>query len=924
VSTYAYDGNSQLLQAGSQTYSYDLNGNPTGSGQVIGANNQLSSTGTDTYTYDANGNLIQDVTSVGDTWTYTYNAANEQTSAVETDADNTVLASVSDTYDVFGNRIAETDTLGGTTTTKMVYTPDGTLYADLNSTGTVQTRYLAGNGPNDWMARVDSSGVEWLLTDHLGSIRDVVNNAGTVLDAISYDAFGNILSGETDAGARGRLGFQGGELQVITGAYHFGIREYNPQTQRWNRVDPIGWASGQSNLYQFVGNSPTNATDPSGLAGNGLPSDLPSNSAKVGQWLINDAQRLGFKQNDLQTLGQYFNSLPQEGRKQLVSQYLGIQTKQVIANPGSQNEQYYTTYTADNQKSAFLASVIARANLKNGILPPPPPVVPPPELGPVVPPPPGSRVGKPRLAQPAQSITYRDLVALKFMLVDTGILTGAKAVYNGSASFLFETVGDTLNLFDYLVYGKQVRLHVYGEPTPPFRQRWGDWALNVGDKDDLIFPVTAEERQAGYGNAHVAGKVVAVLASLFIPGLGWSKACKAASLVGRVLTVTRVAKSSAQLIVGVDDIRQNGLTWENGLQTGAAALDLLLTGLSRFLRSCFAAGTPLLTPEGARAIEEIEVGDLVLARSEDNPEGPVEARVVEAVFVRTGRLLRLGVGGKIIGTSDEHPFWVVGKGWTTAAELAVGDDLVGVDGRRVSVEKVELTDEYVTLYNISVAEFHTYFVGCQEWGFNVWAHNTPSCTAAFETARSTNAARHSEWASNLTQIQNTMARLGMRALQQGGRNQNRAEAILNRYATLMNRRFRAVGSSKRAATELAAWNGSATATQRGTRAFRMNTAVPLAGTSRLDLAVYSTTMRGKPVLAGIDISYDYHKVFKLIQYRSAFGNIPMADVRLAVDLANAANPMKNYVMWFVSNANKYFVGQGNSFFPTMIRAGSRR
>jgi hypothetical protein len=26
-----------------------------------------------------------------------------------------------------------------------------------------------------------------------------------------------------------------------------------------------------------------------------------------------------------------------------------------------------------------------------------------------------------------------------------------------------------------------------------------------------------------------------------------------------------------------------------------------------------------------------------------------------------------------------------------------------------------------------VADFHTYFVGCQEWGFSVWAHNSDLC-----------------------------------------------------------------------------------------------------------------------------------------------------------------------------------------------------
>ena len=28
-----------------------------------------------------------------------------------------------------------------------------------------------------------------------------------------------------------------------------------------------------------------------------------------------------------------------------------------------------------------------------------------------------------------------------------------------------------------------------------------------------------------------------------------------------------------------------------------------------------------------------------------------------------------------------------------------------------------------TVYNFRVANCHTYFVGCAEWGFSVWAHN---------------------------------------------------------------------------------------------------------------------------------------------------------------------------------------------------------
>ena len=41
--------------------------------------------------------------------------------------------------------------------------------------------------------------------------------------------------------------------------------------------------------------------------------------------------------------------------------------------------------------------------------------------------------------------------------------------------------------------------------------------------------------------------------------------------------------------------------------------------------ACFAAGTPLLTPDGAKPIEEFKVGDLVLSAPEENPDGRVTA-----------------------------------------------------------------------------------------------------------------------------------------------------------------------------------------------------------------------------------------------------------------------------------------------------------
>ena len=43
--------------------------------------------------------------------------------------------------------------------------------------------------------------------------------------------------------------------------------------------------------------------------------------------------------------------------------------------------------------------------------------------------------------------------------------------------------------------------------------------------------------------------------------------------------------------------------------------------------------------------------------------------------------------------------------------------------RASAVEDLLDTGEYETVYNLRVADHHTYFVGMREWGFSAWAHN---------------------------------------------------------------------------------------------------------------------------------------------------------------------------------------------------------
>jgi hypothetical protein len=77
----------------------------------------------------------------------------------------------------------------------------------------------------------------------------------------------------------------------------------------------------------------------------------------------------------------------------------------------------------------------------------------------------------------------------------------------------------------------------------------------------------------------------------------------------------------------------------------------------------------------------------------------------------------------VIRTTAEHPFYVNAKGWVEAGSLQAGDLLSSHDGRWVAVEESYDTGEYETVYNMRVASWHTYFVGGDQWGFSLWAHN---------------------------------------------------------------------------------------------------------------------------------------------------------------------------------------------------------
>ena len=139
---------------------------------------------------------------------------------------------------------------------------------------------------------------------------------------------------------------------------------------------------------------------------------------------------------------------------------------------------------------------------------------------------------------------------------------------------------------------------------------------------------------------------------------------------------------------------------------------------------CFAKGTPILTPYGSKPIEELHPGDWVLAQDESGLEADPKPRMIEEVFHNISQMMTLRVGGHDIETTQEHPFWVRDRGWTPAEEINPGDELRSHDGQWIPLVDKVFSEGLIPVFNMRVAEDHTYFVGSPLWGFSVWAHNS--------------------------------------------------------------------------------------------------------------------------------------------------------------------------------------------------------
>jgi hypothetical protein len=160
------------------------------------------------------------------------------------------------------------------------------------------------------------------------------------------------------------------------------------------------------------------------------------------------------------------------------------------------------------------------------------------------------------------------------------------------------------------------------------------------------------------------------------------------------------------------------------------AASCTLSGLNSF-----SAHTEVLMADGTyKPVEDIESGDLVLAT--DPETGLTDAKLVVDIIVGTGQKAMVDItivdptglattegnsvasstahgptGLATVTATGGHPFWEPqALAWVKAADLQPGDHLVTADTSHVFVSSATEFQAALTVYNLTVADFHTYYV----------------------------------------------------------------------------------------------------------------------------------------------------------------------------------------------------------------------
>src|SRR5208337_1041144 len=260
----------------SQSFTLDAEGNfgsvtTDGTTQNRTANQQneiTSISGLTTPQFDSNGNMTTDERGqklIYDAWNRLVQVKNSGGTVLETYG-----------YDAEGRRITENTG----TVRHLYYDMNGDVIEERVGTSTSATiQYVwSPNGPDMLILRDrDTTGGGTLnerlyfMQDANGDVTAVQSNSGTVVERYVYDPYGVVTVLDANWNVRSSSSyamnylFQGQRYDGSIGYYDQGARVYSPTLGRPAQQDPIGYAGGGTNFYQWEGDGPVNSTDPMGL-----------------------------------------------------------------------------------------------------------------------------------------------------------------------------------------------------------------------------------------------------------------------------------------------------------------------------------------------------------------------------------------------------------------------------------------------------------------------------------------------------------------------------------------------------------------------------------------------------------------------------------------------------------------------------------
>ena len=146
----------------------------------------------------------------------------------------------------------------------------------------------------------------------------------------------------------------------------------------------------------------------------------------------------------------------------------------------------------------------------------------------------------------------------------------------------------------------------------------------------------------------------------------------------------------------------------------AGKADDTVEAVVRTCANSFSYDTLVSTPYGFTAISELDVGEYVLAF--DEATGTLIYAPILATWVHNDPIIvHLTIDGELIESTPEHPFKLASGEWVFAKDLQIGDQIQKANQTTGTVNEITFIYDAQSMYNLTVATAHTYFVGEGQW-----------------------------------------------------------------------------------------------------------------------------------------------------------------------------------------------------------------